>query len=134
MIFNVRNSMGVDFHITRAEFWAYNEHTPITAEEWLECIQADPELELFSNNGTYYARWLGASAHEEPWLDWSSGDIWTKWPDTALYLKMLEIAKYFGATVQDDDGTVYALPTEYEYDPNVQFVLPIKKKPWWQFW
>ena len=126
--------MGVDFHITRAEFWADNEDAPITAEEWLEYVKADPELELVSENRPHYTLWLGASAHAEPWLDWRGGDIWTKYPDTALYLKMLDIAKCFGATVQDDDGTVYTLPTEYDYDPNIKFVLPIEKKPWWQFW
>jgi len=126
--------MGVEFHITRAECWADNEHAPITAEEWLAYVEADSELKPFPENGPYYALWLGTSAYEEPWLDWSGGDIRTKWPDTALYLKMLDIAKHFGAHVQDDDSTVYTLPSDWQYDPNVKFVPPVKKKPWWKFW
>src|SRR5689334_16430634 len=86
-----RGLMGVEFHITRAEFWAENNDSPITAEEWLSYVASDSELSLDAANGRYFVRWLGASAYDEPWLDWFQENISTKWPDTALYQKMLRV-------------------------------------------
>ena len=52
--------MGWEIHITRAENWYDSDQHPITAEEWLALVQADPELtiELFAsvlyrNKGAY---------------------------------------------------------------------------------
>ncbi len=126
--------MGVELNITRAEFFVDNENAPIAAEEWLAYVHGDPEMALISANGPYHAVWLGKSLHEEPWLDWRHGNIYTKWPDTALYLKMLDIAKHFGGSVQDDNGTVYMQPTDWKYAPNTRVVLPITKRPWWKLW
>lgn len=109
--------MGVEIYITRAEYWAENEHSPITAQEWLACIEADPELELQPRQGEHHARWHGRSSYEEPWLDWAQGNVHTKWPDTALYLKMLQVAAALGAHVQDEEGTVYAQPGDWEFEP-----------------
>lgn len=36
--------MGVEFYITRADFWAENEGSQITPEEWLSLIDSDNEL------------------------------------------------------------------------------------------
>jgi len=110
--------MGVELYITRGEFWAENDASPITAAEWLAYVDRDPELSLDTSNGEYFARWYGPSAYDEPWLDWSSGNVSTKWPDTALYRKMLQVALALGAVVQDDDGTLYTKPTDWEFDPN----------------
>ncbi len=110
--------MGVELYITRAEFWAENEDSPITSEDWVSYVASDPELALDPSNGKYFARWLGASKYDEPWLDWFDGNISTKWPDTALYQKMLSIATALGATVQDDDGTVYDSPGDWQFDPS----------------
>jgi hypothetical protein len=126
--------MGVELHITRSESWSDSDDAPITAEEWLAYVKADPELRPMPDKGPYYVLWLGVSAHEEPWLDWRRGNIYTKWPDTGLYLKMLDIAKQLDAGVHDDEDTVYKLPNDWQYDPSVKFVLPAKKKPWWKFW
>jgi hypothetical protein len=109
--------MGVELHITRAEFWADNEGKEITADEWLSYVTSDPELKLDPRNGKHFALWLGKSAYEEPWFDWFQGNINTKWPDTALYRKMLKIAATLNAQVQDDDGTVYIKDTDWEFDP-----------------
>ncbi len=109
--------MGIELYITRARFWAENEASPISEDEWLSFIASDPELSLDTSAGPYFARWHGESAYEEPWLAWSRGNISSKWPDTALYRKMLRIAEALGGTVQDDDGTVYRLPTDWEFDP-----------------
>ncbi len=127
--------MGVELHITRAECWAENDGAQITAEEWLAYVASDPELELWPENGPHFVRWLGVSAHEEPWLDWSDGNIQSKWPDTALYRKMLSIASALCAHVQDDDGDFYSSPADWEFDPRVALEVPVAtKRPWWRFW
>jgi hypothetical protein len=109
--------MGVEFHITRAEFWAENEGQQITSNEWLDLVNADSELTLDKKNGEFYVVWHGQSAYEEPWLEWSDGNIYTKWPDTHLYRKMLQIAAALNARVMDDDGTIYSGPNDWEYVP-----------------
>ena len=109
---------GIELYITRAEFWADNEDSPITADEWLSYIKSDLELSLDTSQGDHFARWHGKSAYEEPWLDWFQGNISTKWPDTALYQKMLQIAHALGGNVQDDDGTLYKSPTDWQFDPS----------------
>lgn len=109
--------MGVEFHITRAEFWADNDDAQITSDEWLHYINSDNELSRYIINGDYHALWSGPSLYAEPWFDWSAGNIYTKWPDTYLYRKMLGIAKSLNAQVMDDDGTVYNDESQWEYDP-----------------
>ena len=80
-------------------------------------------------------RWLGPSAYEEPWLDWSDGNISSKWPDTALYRKMLSIAAALGARVQGDEGDFLTSPSDWEFDPRaVVESPPVGKRPWWRFW
>lgn len=46
--------MSVEFHITRAEFWAENEDAQITADEWLNYINNDNELSRYIINGDYH--------------------------------------------------------------------------------
>lgn len=41
---------------------------------------------------------------------------------------MLKIATELGANVQDDNGTTYTLPADWQYDPNEKIASPIKKK------
>ncbi len=109
--------MGLEFYITRAASWSNNEGSEISPDEWLAHVASDPELKLDPRNGKYYALWLGESAYDEPWLNWFRGNVSTKWPDTALYRKMLSIALALGAHVQDDDGTVYTRNTDWSFDP-----------------
>lgn len=109
--------MGVEFYITRAEFWAENEGQDITIEEWQVIVNSDEELKLDTKNGEFFALWTGTSAYDAPWLDWESGNIYTKWPDTGLYRKMLEIALKLNARVMDDNGIVYSQVSEWEYEP-----------------
>jgi hypothetical protein len=71
---------------------------------------------------------LGDSKYEEPWLDWASGNISTKWPDTALYRKMLSIASALRARVQDDDGKIYCKLDDWLFDPTASSVAP--RKTW----
>ncbi len=126
--------MGVELHITRAEFWPQNEGTEITADEWLSYVAADPELRRRPENGQYFVVWLGQSKYEEPWLDWFQGNVNTKWPDTTLDRKMLSIAVALGGRVQDDDGTVYVSAAEWEYDPSERINnYEAQTKPsWWK--
>lgn len=110
--------MGVELHITRAEFWAENEGFEISADEWLAYVAADPELELDPRNGKHFVQWLGKYSYEEPWIDWFQGNLSSKWPVTALYRKMLSIAAVLKAKVMDDEGTVYTAPSDWEFEPN----------------
>jgi hypothetical protein len=128
--------MGVELHITRAEeFYFDNENTQITSEEWLSYVETDPELELCQNQGSYFTKWLGESTHEDPWLDWFDGNIHSKWPDTALYHKMLKIAKALNAKIQDDDCKLYLTETDWDYDPaerHQEIYQQTQKSSWWK--
>ena len=108
--------MGVEFYITRADFWAENDDAQITSEEWLSCVDGDDELRIDTRNGDYHALWLWPSRNDEPWLDWSAGNIYTTWPDTGLYRKMLKLATRLNAKVMDEGGTVYSDESDWEYD------------------
>ncbi|WP_338139442.1 hypothetical protein [Pantoea ananatis] len=109
--------MGVEFHITRAEFWAENDDNQISSDEWLNIINNDPELSLSPGNGEFNAIWNGDGSDGEDWLDWSKGNIYTKWPPTPLYRKMLQISQELNAKVMDDDGTLYETPNAWQFDP-----------------
>lgn len=127
--------MGVELFITRADFWAENDSNRIEAEEWLDYVASDPDLELSPENGEYFVIWNGDSEHEIPWLDWLDGNVFTKWPDTALYQKMLLVAGEMSATVQDEEGTLYEKKADWQFSPNEpSSESSIAIKPWWKFW
>ena len=131
--------MGVELHITRSRDWfAEDQADAIPADEWLAYVATDPELELWEENGPYFVRWLGKSAYAEPWLDWADGNISSKWPDTALYRKMLQIASALRASVRDDDGELYSEATDWEFDPEEasararENLARQQARPWWK--
>ncbi|HEY9059421.1 MAG TPA: hypothetical protein VIO64_02785 [Pseudobacteroides sp.] len=97
--------MGYDLHITRKEFWC-EEGQDITADEWIKFVESNSEFSFDHVNGQYFAIWKHNS-QQEYWLDWFEGNIYTKNPDEILISKMIEIAKYFCAVVQGDDGELY---------------------------
>src|SRR5437867_11832752 len=101
--------MGYDIHITRARLWAESDQNPITAEEWLALVEEDPELtpQESALQGGYGAAWSGPSIYPDPWFTWWDGQIYTKNPDDAMWQKMAQIARHFGAIVQGDDGEIY---------------------------
>ena len=101
--------MGYDLHITRRKDWAA-DGDDITAEEWRAYVRGDKELTLTGANGPNFAVWQRSSGNPEQWLDWSSGQIFTKNPDAPLIDKMIAIAAALGATVQGDDGETYSEP------------------------
>lgn len=104
--------MGYDLQITRAGCGVNGASMPIEAEEWLEVVWADPELELVEGMGSYFARWSGESTLEEPWLDWSQGSVFTKNPDQALVGKMIRLATGLSARVVGEEGETYSIGPE----------------------
>lgn len=99
--------MGYDLHITRAEHWAENRNAYITADEWSRLVGSDTELTPDPRNGPHFVVWSGPSEYDEPWFDWSDGNIYAKYPDAPMLGKMLQIAARLSARVQGDDGEVY---------------------------
>ena len=99
--------MGYELHITRAGNWAENQDDYIQAEEWLSLIETDAELTLNIRNGPYFAMWSGTSEYDQPWFDWSEGNIHAKYPDQMMLGKMLQIADKLRAKVQGDEGEEY---------------------------
>jgi hypothetical protein len=104
--------MGYDLHITRRGFWADENGSEISSEEWLALVEADQELERSVENGKYFARFLGDCryGHGMGWFDWQDGCVSTKNPDEAILAKMLKLAKALDARVQGDDGEIYTNP------------------------
>lgn len=108
--------MGVEFHITRVEYWAENDDDQISSDEWLEIINNDHELSLSQISGEFHTLWNGEGSDGEDWLEWSEGNISTKWPSPPLYHKMLQISQKLNAKVMDDDGTIYETSDAWQYD------------------
>jgi hypothetical protein len=107
--------LGVDLHITRAPTWAFSEEHPITHAEWIAYVQSRDDLEWIDERGL--VTWHGTSQYESPWLEWRNGQIATKYPDTALYEEMLNIARSLNAHVEDDDGRRYGRAGEWTFNP-----------------
>ena len=133
--------MGYDAHITRAEFWPDNTGHEIAAEEWLALVDADPELERWPEHGPYFARWRGESTLTDPWLDWRSGEVYTKSPDPALLAKCCALAARLGARVQGDDGEEYELGPDGEArevaaegSAGESGAPATSARPWWRRW
>ena len=105
--------MGYELHITRAKFWAENEGQEITGAEWLRLIGEDVELKNDENNGPLFAEWSPTTPRSSSWFDWSDGNIYTKNPGRKTLVKMLQIADLLGATVQGDEGEIYATLDDY---------------------
>ncbi|HYH67660.1 MAG TPA: hypothetical protein VD866_23385 [Urbifossiella sp.] len=102
--------MGYDLHVTRAAHWTESEAHPITRDEWLAYIRSDPELTPDPENGDTFVLWTGAGCKPAPWFDWWRGAVTTKNPRRATVTKMLQLASYFGARVQGDEGEFYESP------------------------
>jgi hypothetical protein len=98
--------MGYDLHITRRVHWS-DDGDDISAEEWLALVATDPELQIETANGPYFAIWSRPLLDGHHWLTWSTGQISTKNPDDVLIDKMVEISRKLGARVQGDDGEIY---------------------------
>jgi hypothetical protein len=109
--------MGWELHMTRADDWSQSADRPITAEEWLAVVAADPELHIDEANGRYFAVWSHPrSKSDGGWFDWADGQVSTKQPDRPVLKKLLQLADKLGATVQGDDGEVYNHPSQLPND------------------
>jgi hypothetical protein len=98
--------VGYDLYITRRKNWS-EAGRDISLEEWLAYVQKDDELSLSLGDAPGFAKWSGKSKLTDPWLDWSSGNVYTKNPDGPLVDKMIVIARALGGQVQGDDGEIY---------------------------
>ena len=99
--------MGYDLHITRADFWAINEGTWITREEWLAAVRGDAELQLMDDVEPCPAEWLGDPSGHSFCFEWNEGNVVVKDPTDAAIRKMRDIASRLGGKVQGDDGELY---------------------------
>jgi len=99
--------MGYDVHVTRKEFWADEEGSEITLDEWLAYVRNDTEIEADTENPSL-ENYVFIS-HLDKWPIWWSEDgrIYTKNPNELVTKKLLEIANALNAQVQGDDGEVY---------------------------
>ena len=116
--------MGYDVHITRANEWWEAESAPITLDEWLLTVKADPEMRLdgfaevttpegstirYDNQGL--AVWKVWEGHHEDgnkaWFDYHRGRITVNNPDDRIIAKMKQIAERLGAKVIGDEGEEY---------------------------
>lgn len=105
--------MGYDIHITRRKHWA-EDGDDITAEEWLEYVQSDPDFRLDPRNGPYHAEGTEDSPIADEWLDWHRGAVYSKYPNAAMVDKMVVIANHFGGIVQGDEGEVYTKGEQFD--------------------
>lgn len=140
--------MGYEVHITRAAEWVDADLAPITIEEWIAYVRSDPEMRLdaFAEASTTdgasirvespgVAVWTAWPA--EPgdggfaWFDHRGGWIVVENPDQAILAKALAIAERLGATVQGDDGELYAAPEAPPIDAPVDALDPAAPRRWW---
>ena len=131
MLAALYNRMGYDLHITRRKHW-FDDGSDITGDEWQAYVRNDPELRAFPANGPHFVHWSGQSTITEPWLDWSGGCIYSKYPDRALVTKMLAIARHFGATLQGDDGETYSDASEIPESSITSSTAPTRTS--WPLW
>ena len=136
----IKEHMGYDLHITCADDWTDSMQAPITADQWLGLVAADPELMLALEYGPEFVLWQrSSSTDEQAWFDLVDGQILAKNPDEAMIIKMIEIAGKLKAKVQGDDGEDYTLTThglKWQYASEIDtdtFVTPPQQK-WWKRW
>jgi hypothetical protein len=97
--------MGYDIYISRADFWWQNAERQIDLDEWKNLVNADPELSFSVDDDVCeFARWSGVSEYPDPWIAWSSGNIYSKNPDPSLLAKMRQLAIILNAKLQGEEG------------------------------
>ncbi len=94
--------MGYDLRITRAIDWSSNRGLEITSAEWMQIVDADPDLISDPGSGPFAVRFAGTR-----WLDWFEGNVFTTDPDHATVSKMFGIAEQLSGAIQGDDGEFY---------------------------
>jgi hypothetical protein len=116
--------MGYDLHITRAVDWLDSETQPITLEEWLAYVKADPDMRLdgfaeahFQDGNVLrvespglavWTRWSQAGVDGgQAWFNHDNGTVIVKNPDEEIIEKMIAVARIFHARVVGDEGETY---------------------------
>lgn len=110
--------MGYYVYITRRENH-YDERGPtIDAVEWQALVDSDPELSFRPNDDPLTAYWSPDGLETDVWFAYSreQGDVETKNPDAIAVGKMLQIAVALGARVQGEDGEIFSIPTESDFE------------------
>lgn len=97
--------MSTELHIVRMPELPDNG---ITAEEWLNCIASDPEIQQTNSASTPKGSISAsvAGAEEGEILSWRNGWISATTPQKSMIEKMHAIAEHLGAILMTDDGTV----------------------------
>lgn len=124
--------VGWELHIVRTENWFDSASNPIKSEQWIQLINNDEELSIDKKNGGFFAIWSGHPSHDESWLGWDDGRIYTKQPDEALYCKMLQIANKLDAVIVDDDDHKYLLPSDLKNPSWANSSTNTKKNSLWR--
>lgn len=144
--------MGYEVHITRKSDWFAEEGAEITLQEWLACVESDPDMRLddaaeavnadgetirFERPGI--AVWTAYRGHGEggnmAWFCHFDDRITVKNPDLEILAKMHHLSRALGAKVQGDDGEIYDAFGDSDWQEPVSD-SPAKPsiKPWWKFW
>lgn len=102
--------MSIYVYITRHTNPADETGHPITAQEWMDCIDAEPDFRVPEADET---EWLGEHArywtnYEPPIpFDWVDGYIQVKSPDARIIARMKTLAEKLKANVFSETGELY---------------------------
>ena len=117
--------MSHDIHITMGRDWSdfsEEETACVSREQWLALIDEDPELSINAYNshesvGNIFTDWSPAGGPPDfYWIDWSPTGISARYMGPQHCRKMVQIARRFGAIVRGDDGEVYGLDGQLDWD------------------
>ena len=98
--------MSMELHIIRIPESFENR---ISAEEWLECISEDADLQR-KEADDIPGNWIVATVSgTEEWevLRWSNGSISAKYPQSRMTAKMLDLSERLSAALMTDDGIIF---------------------------
>jgi hypothetical protein len=115
--------LSYDIHITRGRDWSdfsEQETACISREQWLTLINDDPELSASdrnSDNNCIMTDWNPPQGPKDYyWIQWCPTDISARHMGPEHCRKMVQIAHRFGAIVQGDDGEVYGIDGELDWN------------------
>lgn len=116
--------MGYDVFVTRAKHHFDGAQTPIPEQDWRAIIDNDPDLSAPDEAYQSYAVWASPGRKLGSWIDWASGNLFTRSPDDSFLRKLIDVAGLLGATVQGRDGERYRIEAD-----EVVRVEPIRENP-----
>jgi hypothetical protein len=97
--------MSQELHIVRVP---ESDENQISANEWLNCISEDPEMERKQSSEVPEGWIVATVSGAEEWetLYWRSGSISATYPQSRLTSKMLDLAERLSAVAMTDDGII----------------------------